>query len=96
LLDYLAEQQALHQNPDYGVASVTYAPLVAEIMDHDEARLISDYGAGKYNLHKKMYELGKLILYISRMIGPSLNMGNPKHQIRYVASMCWSISRCSS
>ena len=30
--EYRRMQEELHRNPDYGVASVGYAPLVAEVM----------------------------------------------------------------
>ena len=29
--EYRAQQEALHENPNYGVASVQYAPIVSEI-----------------------------------------------------------------
>jgi hypothetical protein len=57
--EYLAQQKQLHHNPDYGVASLHYAPLVLQIADQIKAKSISDYGAGKCNLRKKMKELGK-------------------------------------
>lgn len=56
---YLAQQKELHRNPDYGVASLQYAPLVAEIAARIPARSISDYGAGKCNLAKRLGELGR-------------------------------------
>ena len=57
--EYLAQQKLLHRNPNYGVASLQYAPLVMEIAGRIKARSISDYGAGKCNLEKKLRELGK-------------------------------------
>jgi hypothetical protein len=48
--EYRRLQQELHRNPDYGVASVGYAPLVAEILQQVGAREILDYGAGKGRL----------------------------------------------
>jgi hypothetical protein len=57
--EYLAQQKLLHQNPNYGVASLYYAPLVIEIAEKINAKSISDYGAGKCNLKKKMQELGR-------------------------------------
>jgi hypothetical protein len=56
---YLEQQKLLHQNPNYGVASLQYAPLVIELLDQTKATSIADYGAGKCNLQKKMHELGK-------------------------------------
>lgn len=57
--DYLEQQKLLHQNPNYGVASLTYGPIVAEIASQTQARSISDYGAGKCNLRRKLHELGR-------------------------------------
>lgn len=48
--DYRNLQQELHRNPDYGVASVEYAPLVAEVMQAVNTRELLDYGAGKGRL----------------------------------------------
>ena len=31
--EYRRAQQELHQNPNYGMASVEYAPLVAEVLE---------------------------------------------------------------
>jgi len=57
--EYLKQQKQLHQNPNYGVASIEYAPLVIQLADAIGAESISDYGAGKCNLQKKMKELGR-------------------------------------
>jgi len=48
--EYRRMQQALHENPDYGSASVHYAPLVAGVARRHQAREILDYGAGKGRL----------------------------------------------
>jgi hypothetical protein len=56
---YLALQKALHENPDYGVASIGYAPIVRDILNSSKARTLSDYGAGKQNLRKALHNLGK-------------------------------------
>jgi len=48
--DYLQMQQKLHENPDYGTASVYYAPLVAEVLNMVGADELLDYGAGKGRL----------------------------------------------
>ena len=47
---YRAEQQKLHGNKRYGVASLTYAPLVSKLLKIGECNSLSDYGAGKCNL----------------------------------------------
>ena len=57
--EYLEQQKQLHQNPNYGVASLQYASLVIQVADQIGAKSISDYGAGKRNLQKKMNELGR-------------------------------------
>jgi len=48
--EYRRLQQELHRNPDYGVASVGFAPLVAEILQQVGATELLDYGAGKGRL----------------------------------------------
>lgn len=45
--DYLAQQRLLHENPNYGVASLSFAPLVADLIRQIGAKSVSDYGAGK-------------------------------------------------
>ena len=56
--DYLSQQRELHKNPNYGVASLSYGPIVRQIMTESGARSIADYGAGKCNLKRKLDELG--------------------------------------
>jgi len=56
--NYLAQQQELHRNPDYGVASLSFAAIVKEVMDHYKVQSLSDYGAGKKNLLRGLSELG--------------------------------------
>ena len=55
---YLTMQQELHKNPTYGVASLSMAPIVKEIMQRCGAKSLSDYGAGKCNLRKGLQEAG--------------------------------------
>lgn len=57
--EYLALQKELHRNPNYGVASIGYAPLVKQILEVSQAKSLSDYGAGKQNLKKALHGLGK-------------------------------------
>jgi len=54
--DYLQMQQKLHENPDYGTASVYYAPLVAEVLNMVGADELLDYGAGKGRLGTTLKE----------------------------------------
>jgi hypothetical protein len=48
--EYLEEQKILHQNPHYGVASLSFAPIVADFIRQTGVQSVSDYGAGKKNL----------------------------------------------
>ena len=48
--EYLELQKQLHLNPNYGVASLSFAPIVAEIIKKANIKSLSDYGAGKKNL----------------------------------------------
>ena len=56
--EYRKMQQELHQNPDYGVASLAFAPLVADVIRQTGVSSVSDYGAGKKNLLKGLNEAG--------------------------------------
>jgi hypothetical protein len=56
--NYLSLQQTLHKDPNYGVASLGFAPIVKEIMVHFKVTSISDYGAGKCNLRRGLAESG--------------------------------------
>jgi hypothetical protein len=48
--EYRKMQQQLHENPNYGVASVAFAPLVAQVIEAIGAEELLDYGAGKGRL----------------------------------------------
>lgn len=54
---YRRMQQALHDNPSYGVASVQYAPIVAKVIERVGANEILDYGAGKGRLGEALRSL---------------------------------------
>jgi hypothetical protein len=56
--EYRALQQELHKNPNYGVASLSFAPVVKQIMAQCGARSLSDYGAGKCNLRLGLQQNG--------------------------------------
>ena len=47
---YRAEQQRLHNNPRYGVASLTFAPIVIQLIRDNGWESVHDYGAGKRRL----------------------------------------------
>ena len=55
---YLALQKQLHENPNYGAASLAYAPIVADIIRKTGAKSLSDYGAGKCNLQRGLASSG--------------------------------------
>jgi len=48
--EYRRMQQKLHENPKYGIASLDYAPLVAQVIEQLGVNEILDYGAGKGRL----------------------------------------------
>lgn len=52
--EYRAEQQKLHKNPHYGVASLAFAPVVKSLLRLGRCTSISDYGAGKCNLKRAL------------------------------------------
>ena len=49
--DYRKMQQKLHENPNYGVASISFAPLVAKVI---EAYKVSN--PAKYEIKKEALE----------------------------------------
>lgn len=52
--EYRAEQVKLHTNPNYGVASIAFAPIVAELIRNNRWASVHDYGAGKQNLRRAL------------------------------------------
>jgi len=56
--EYRKQQMELHENPNYGMASVQYAPLVAQLLEKSGAKTVADYGAGKCHLRNALHELG--------------------------------------
>lgn len=54
--DYRKQQEKLHLRPDYGVASVQFAPIVVQLLNVTGARTLLDYGAGKCRLAKYLQE----------------------------------------
>jgi hypothetical protein len=45
--EYRKLQQELHENPNYGIASTHFAPIVSEIIKVFKINSLTDYGAGK-------------------------------------------------
>jgi len=58
--EYLEMQEDLHKNLNYGVASISLAPIVAEIISKFSCKSLCDYGAGKKNLAVALKDLNKL------------------------------------
>lgn len=58
--EYRAQQTKLHENPDYGTASVQYAPIVAKVMNQYLVEQLLDYGAGKGRLGQTL--IGKRLV----------------------------------
>ena len=56
--EYLALQRELHKNPNYGLSSVKYAPIVKSLMEHHGISSLSDYGAGKRRLPEALRAQG--------------------------------------
>lgn len=59
--EYRRLQQELHKNPNYGIASLTFAPLVADLIRGTKVASVSDYGAGKKNLLKGLANAGIVV-----------------------------------
>jgi len=55
---YRKLQQQLHENPNYGVASLAFSPFVIEVIKQGQIKSLSDYGAGKKNLLKGLKQNG--------------------------------------
>lgn len=52
--EYQKQQEQLHQNPNYGVASLQYAELVSSICNTLQVQHLLDYGAGKCRLFQNL------------------------------------------
>lgn len=60
--EYRAQQEQLHKNPNYGVASVSYAPIVTNLIDQLEIDEMLDYGAGKGRLAESIKPNRRLLI----------------------------------
>lgn len=56
--EYRRQQQELHKNPNYGVASLGFGGVVKKLIEESGARSLADYGAGKCNLKRVLDEMG--------------------------------------
>jgi hypothetical protein len=61
--EYLAEQQRLHESPKYGVASINFAPTVADLIQQFRFKSLHDYGAGKQRLREELERLRVPVAY---------------------------------
>lgn len=52
--EYRSLQTQLHEDPNYGVASIAAAPMVSRLCNLYEVEELLDYGAGKGNLAKHL------------------------------------------
>ena len=52
--EYREMQAKLHENPDYGVASTYFAPIVDDVIQSFGITSLLDYGAGKCRLKDSM------------------------------------------
>jgi len=55
--EYRRQQQELHKNPNYGVASLGFGGVVKKLIEESGARSLADYGAGKCNLKRVLDEM---------------------------------------
>jgi len=55
---YLNQQRKLHENPNYGIASLSFAPIVADVIRQTGCKSVSDYGAGKKRLLEGLRQSG--------------------------------------
>jgi len=62
--EYRKMQEELHRNPEYGVVSIHFAPLVADVMKQLGTDELLDYGAGK----------GRLAFALEEMLNRPLNI----------------------
>lgn len=83
--EYRRMQQELHKNPNYGVASLEYAPLVAQVMDAVGASELLDYGAGKGRLGATLREHAQQPLTIHHYDPAIAEWSAPAAPCRFVA-----------
>ena len=60
--EYKTQQEQLHENPEYGVASVSYAPMVSNLIDTLAIDEMLDYGCGKGRLAASIKPNRKLLI----------------------------------
>lgn len=75
--EYRQQQQSLHENPNYGTASVQFAPIVSKLINQTQVDELLDYGAGKMRLFQNLKVGHKLKLQAYDPAIPDL-AGEPK------------------
>jgi predicted secreted protein len=77
----LEQQKILHQNPNYGVASLSFGRIMADFILQTRVQSVSDYGAGKktYCLGCKEMELTRsnailLTMHLRSMVSQDLRI----------------------
>jgi hypothetical protein len=83
--EYRRMQADLHRNPEYGVASVEYAPMVAEVMQAVGTRELLDYGAGKGRLGQTLREMFEEAFVIHHYEPAVPEWSAPPQPCRFVA-----------
>ena len=83
--DYRRMQHELHKNPNYGVASVEYAPLVAQVMDAVGVTELLDYGAGKGRLGQTLREMAESPIIVHHYDPAIPPWSAPAQPCRFVA-----------
>jgi hypothetical protein len=61
--EYKEMQAELHKNPDYGISSTFFAPIVDLVIAQYQIKEILDYGAGKCRLRDSLEQPVKYIPY---------------------------------
>jgi hypothetical protein len=83
--EYRRMQQELHRNPNYGVASVQYAPLVADVLKAVGTTELLDYGAGKGRLGATLEDMFKRPLRIHHYDPAIPKWSQPPQPCNFVA-----------
>ncbi len=83
--EYRRMQQELHKNPNYGVASAMFAPIVAQVMDMIGALELLDYGAGKGRLGEVLQEHSARPLIVHHYEPAAPQWSNPPQPCNFVA-----------
>lgn len=60
--EYRKEQEELHKNPNYGIASVSFAPIVTHLINTLNIDEMLDYGAGKGRLAESINPDRKIMI----------------------------------